>query len=353
MIKYQIFTWSHQCLSAQKIFVEWINYRWINPSSFLPVSLFCLFLTFNLLLISEFFFSHPKNISHKRKSLNPTSCSNFNPHVLLFFPLRIFLKEWWTDTVSMALLPSHSCVVCCRLALSYHSSEFSLVREAGFVLPQLRILLSMIPGPWILTLCLVSFAPASPDAILPFWPFPLLALHPLPCQYGCLHIPCLAPSVLTSVLLQSPPWLGSSLSSELPNLLLLHSRSMKINLVPGLLWASLPHVHTQIETTKPLQVMAFRHLVVIVPLLSHVWFFATPWTAARQASCPSLSPWVCSNSCPLSRWCHPTISSFVVPFSSHPQSFPASGSFLMSQLVASGGQSIRASASASVLPRNI
>ena len=69
--------------------------------------------------------------------------------------------------------------------------------------------------------------------------------------------------------------------------------------------------------------------------------------------CPSLSPRVCSDSCLLSRWCHPTISSSVVPFSSCPQSFPASGSFPLSQLFASGGQSIGASASASVLPMNI
>ena len=69
--------------------------------------------------------------------------------------------------------------------------------------------------------------------------------------------------------------------------------------------------------------------------------------------CPSLSPGVCSNSCQLSRWCHPTISSSVVPFSSCPQSFPASGSFSMSWLFASGGQSIGASASGSVLPMNI
>ena len=67
--------------------------------------------------------------------------------------------------------------------------------------------------------------------------------------------------------------------------------------------------------------------------------------------CPSPSPGVFENSCPLSRWCHPTISSPVVPFSFCPQSFPASGSFPMSQLFASGGQSIEASAS--VLPMNI
>ena len=69
--------------------------------------------------------------------------------------------------------------------------------------------------------------------------------------------------------------------------------------------------------------------------------------------CPSQSPGVCSNSCPLSEWCHLTISSSVTPFSSCPQSFPASGSFSMSQIFPSDGQSIGASASASVLPMNI
>ena len=69
--------------------------------------------------------------------------------------------------------------------------------------------------------------------------------------------------------------------------------------------------------------------------------------------CPSPTPRAYSNSCPLSRWCHPTISSSVVPFSSCLQSFPASGSFQMSQFFTSGGQNIGVSASASVLPRNI
>ena len=69
--------------------------------------------------------------------------------------------------------------------------------------------------------------------------------------------------------------------------------------------------------------------------------------------CPSPTPGVHSNSYPLSRWHHPTISSSVIPFSSCLQSFPASGSFQMSQLFASGGQSIGVSASASVLPMNI
>ena len=69
--------------------------------------------------------------------------------------------------------------------------------------------------------------------------------------------------------------------------------------------------------------------------------------------CPSPTPGVYSNSCPLSQWCHPIISSSVVPFSSHLQLFPASGSFQMSQFFTSGGQSIGVSASASVLPMNI
>ena len=69
--------------------------------------------------------------------------------------------------------------------------------------------------------------------------------------------------------------------------------------------------------------------------------------------CPSPAPGTCSNSCPSSRWCHPTNSSSVVSFSSCLQSFPASGSFPMSQFFTSGGQSIGASASASVLPMNI
>ena len=66
--------------------------------------------------------------------------------------------------------------------------------------------------------------------------------------------------------------------------------------------------------------------------------------------CPSPTPGVYSNSCPLNQWCHPTISSSVIPFSSHLQSFPVSGSFPVSQFFALGGQSIVVSASASVLP---
>ena len=123
-----------------------------------------------------------------------------------------------------------------------------------------------------------------------------------------------------------------------------------------------------------------------VQLLSRVQLFETPWTAACQASlsitsivfslvqfsrsvvsdslwphesqharppCPSQTPGVYSNTCLSSWWCHPAISSSVVPFSSCPQSLPASGSSPMSQLFAWGGQRIGISASASVLPMNI
>ena len=87
--------------------------------------------------------------------------------------------------------------------------------------------------------------------------------------------------------------------------------------------------------------------------LSPVRLFVTPWTAAARLPCPSPTPRVYSNSCPLSRWCHPTISSSVVPFSSFPQTFPASGSFQMSQFFTSGSQSIGVSASTPILPMNI
>ena len=77
------------------------------------------------------------------------------------------------------------------------------------------------------------------------------------------------------------------------------------------------------------------------------------WLQHARLPCPSPSPRACSSSCPLSRWCHPTTSSSVVPFSSCPQSVPASGSFQVSQFFASSGQSIGTLVSASDLPVNI
>ena len=98
------------------------------------------------------------------------------------------------------------------------------------------------------------------------------------------------------------------------------------------------------------------HMSMLLLLFSHqvVSDSLRPCELQRaRFPCPSLSPWVCSKSCPLSQWCHPNILSSVIPFSSFLQSFPASGSFLVNQHFASGGQSIGASASASVLPITI
>ena len=101
-------------------------------------------------------------------------------------------------------------------------------------------------------------------------------------------------------------------------------------------------------TPKPLTVFSsvqFSHWVMSDSLRPHESQHARP-------PCPSPTHGVYSNSCPSSRWCHPAISSSVIPFSSWPQSLPASGSFPMSQLFTWGGQSTGVSASASVLPVN-
>ena len=97
-----------------------------------------------------------------------------------------------------------------------------------------------------------------------------------------------------------------------------------------------------------------------VQSLSHFQLFATPWTAVHQASLSTTNSWnllweltLGVNSSPLSRWCHSTISSSVVPFFSYLQSFPVLGSFQMNQFFASGGQNTGVSASVSVLPMNI
>ena len=90
-----------------------------------------------------------------------------------------------------------------------------------------------------------------------------------------------------------------------------------------------------------------------VQSISHVQFFQPHEMQHARLPCPSPTPRGYSSLCPLSRWCHPTISSSVIPFSSHLQSFSALGSFQRSQFFTSGGQSIGVSASASVLPMNI
>ena len=96
--------------------------------------------------------------------------------------------------------------------------------------------------------------------------------------------------------------------------------------------------------------------VWVVVVFSHSVVSNSLWPHGQQHArlpCPSPFPRIFFNSCPLSQWCHPTISSSVIPFSSCLQSLQASGSFLMNQLFASGGQNIGASASKSVLPMNI
>ena len=102
------------------------------------------------------------------------------------------------------------------------------------------------------------------------------------------------------------------------------------------------HIHNVIYIFSSVQ---FSHSVVSDSLRPHELQHARP-------PCPSPTLRVYSNSCPSSRWCHPAISSSVIPFSSCPQSFPASGSFPKSQIFAWGGQSIGVSASVSVLPMN-
>ena len=94
------------------------------------------------------------------------------------------------------------------------------------------------------------------------------------------------------------------------------------------------------------------HQFSSVQSLSCVWLFATPWITAHQAALSIYNSQSPPKPCPLSQWCHPTILSSIIHFSSCFQFFPASGSFQMSQLFAWGGQSIGVSTSTSILPMN-
>ena len=118
----------------------------------------------------------------------------------------------------------------------------------------------------------------------------------------------------------------------------------------GLLWV-LKTWKTKVMRTKMVYIWSIR-----LQFNSVTQSCLTLWPHRLQhvrLPCPSWTPGACSNSCPLSQWCHPTTPSSVIPFSSCLQSFPESGSFPVSQFFAPGGQSIGASASASVLPMNI
>ena len=130
------------------------------------------------------------------------------------------------------------------------------------------------------------------------------------------------------------------------------------NIVPKAVWY---FVKLTIIVFWFLNNMIFMHCMICRLLFSSVQFSHLVMSNSLQAyglqharfPCPSPTTRVYSNLCPLSQWCHPNISSSVIPFSSHPQSFPASGCSPMSQFFTSGSQSIGASASTLVLPTNI
>jgi len=157
---------------------------------------------------------------------------------------------------------------------------------------------------------------------------------------------CFAPASLLHtgcIALSSEPAILMKLKCSLPNGAVISSLYRWRNWDTGR-WKKLPKV-TPLVGCRTSSVQ-FSHSVLSDSLQPHGLQHPRP-------SCPSPNPRVYSNSCPLSRWSHPTISSSAVPFSSHLQSFPASGSFQMSQLFASGAWSIGVSASTSVLPMNI
>ena len=118
-------------------------------------------------------------------------------------------------------------------------------------------------------------------------------------------------------------------------------------------WLRISGLFLDFKILYNLLYLSFISLVYMswVQSLSRVWLWLREPQHARPP-CPSPTPGGHPNPCPSSWWCHPTISSSVVPFSSCPQSFPASGCFQVSQLFASGGQSIRVSASTSALTMN-
>ena len=128
--------------------------------------------------------------------------------------------------------------------------------------------------------------------------------------------------------------------------------SCYLSLVPQIF---IPMLHQPLDTNYASRqtgipggkvILHFSHSVISNSLRSH-------GLQHTRLPCPSPNPRVYPNSCPLSQWCHPTISSSVIPFSFRLQSFPASGSFPISQFFASGGPSIGVSASTSVPPKNI
>ena len=174
----------------------------------------------------------------------------------------------------------------------------------------------------------------------------LLTIHPIPCINFLWHLPyiwrrvCLnALNLLCPFYQPFPLWQSLVVSMSL-SLFCCFLDSIYVKLYDICL-----SVSDFIYILASVQFSSFSRSVVSDSLRPHESQHARP-------PCPSPTPGVHWNSCPLSRWCHPAISSSLVPFSSCPQSLPASESFLMSQLFARGSQSIGVSASASVLPMN-
>ena len=150
---------------------------------------------------------------------------------------------------------------------------------------------------------------------------------------------CLASQNLTSPVIYWHRYMPCHLTGDIQSQL-----NFQVPLQNSVLWTQ--PIQTAHVSLLNFQSVQFSHAVLSDSLQCHGLQHARP-------PYPSPSPGIYSNSCPLSQWCHPTISSSVVPFSSCLQSFPASGSFQMSQLFASGGQSTGVSASTSVLAMNI
>ena len=133
---------------------------------------------------------------------------------------------------------------------------------------------------------------------------------------------------------------------ELPSHHLRHSTFLGHHRVPGWVPCAIQQDSTDFSLYHKKSPVQFSHSVMPNSLRPHRLQYT-------RLPCPSPTPGACSNSYPFSQWCYPTISYFIVPFSSCLQFFPASGSFSMSWLFISGGQNIAASASASVLPVNV
>ena len=132
-----------------------------------------------------------------------------------------------------------------------------------------------------------------------------------------------------------------------------HTMTVWRSIIKAKLWAVAQFL--KIPTPPKMWDNPLTHYSLKLLLFSHIVMSDSLWHHGLKhirLSCPLLSPWVYSNSCSLTWWCHPAISSSVIPFSSCPQSFPASQSFPVSWLFTSGGQSAGASASASILPMN-